>query len=166
MAKSYENFPVWMVVLSNAVSLSIYAIGVYVLLAFGLLFAALYILYCLWVELKVLRSCRNCYYYGRRCCFGKGKICSVFFKKGNARAFTGRKVSAKDVIPDFLVSIFPIIGAVVILVTSFSWLVLALLLVLAILSFGGSAFVRGSLACNHCRQREMGCPAQKLFSKR
>jgi hypothetical protein len=34
------------------------------------------------------------------------------------------------------------------------------------LSFCGNALVRGRLACNHRRQREIGCPAQKSSSRR
>src|SRR4030042_1309182 len=84
-AKGYENFPVWMVVLSNAVSLSFYVIGVYIFLAFGLLLVVPYLLYCLWLEIKLLKTgCVNCYYYGKVCCFGRGKLCSCFFKKGRS----------------------------------------------------------------------------------
>ena len=165
--KTYENYPALMIIVSNVVSLSIYIIGTYILLQIGALFAVAYLLYCLWVELKVIKtSCRNCYYYGKLCCFGKGKICSSFFEKGNPKKFAKRDISMKDIVPDFLVSVFPIIGAVIILFTSFSWLILTLLAVLIILAFAGSAFVRGSLACKYCKQREKGCPAEKMFRKR
>jgi len=38
--------------------------------------------------------------------------------------------------------------------------------ILLVLSFGGNAFIRGSFACNYCKQKEIGCPAEKLFSKK
>jgi len=166
-AKSYENFPLWMVVLSNTASLSIYAIGAYILFKFGIIFSALYLLYCFWIEFRVLKmSCVNCYYYNKVCCFGKGKLCSLLFKKGNAKSFVKKKVSMKDILPDFLVSIFPIIGAVIILITDFSWMIVILMASLVILSFGGSAIIRGSFACKYCKQRKIGCPAEKLFRKK
>jgi hypothetical protein len=39
-----------------------------------------------------------------------------------------------------------------------------LLVVLVFLSLAGNAIIRGSFACKYCRQREIGCPAEKLFS--
>jgi len=27
----------------------------------------------------------------------------------------------------------------------------------------GNSYVRGSLACKFCRQRQLGCPAEKMF---
>jgi hypothetical protein len=64
-----------------------------------------------------------------------------------------------------MVSIFPAIGGIVLLVRDFSWLILLLLITLLALSSGGNAVIRGSFACRHCKQREIGCPAERLFSK-
>jgi hypothetical protein len=165
--KSYENYPLWMIILSNILSLSIYAIGTYVLLGLSVLFAALYLLYCIWAEYRLLSmSCVNCYYYGKFCCFGQGKLCSLFFKKGNMKNFNKRKITAKDMLPDFLVSVFPILGVIIILITNFSWNILIALLVLLILTFAGNAFIRGSFACKYCKQRMLGCPAEKFFGKK
>jgi hypothetical protein len=66
-------------------------------------------------------------------------------------------------LPDFLVFIFPIIGGIVLLVRSFSWLLVVLLAVLIALSFGGNAVIRGQFACKYCKQREIGCPGAKAF---
>jgi len=35
---------------------------------------------------------------------------------------------------------------------------------LVMLSFVGNAVIRGSFACKYCRQREIGCPASRLFA--
>jgi len=165
-AKSYENFPFWIVLLSTILSLSTYAIGIYVLLGLGIPFAILYIIYILWLEVRLLKgSCIDCYYYGKVCAFGKGKLCALFFKKGNPKRFVARKISMIDILPDFLIFIFPIVGGVILLVANFSWIITALLVILVVLSFGGTAVIRGSFACKYCKQREIGCPAEKLFSK-
>jgi len=164
--KSYENFPFWIVLLSTILSLSTYAIGIYVLLGLGIPFAILYIIYILWLEVRLLKgSCIDCYYYGKVCAFGKGKLCALFFKKGNPKRFVARKISMIDILPDFLIFIFPIVGGVILLVANFSWIITALLVILVVLSFGGTAVIRGSFACKYCKQREIGCPAEKLFSK-
>jgi len=163
---TYERFPAGMVLLAVSVTLATYAIGAYILAGFGVLFALLYLLYCLWIELRVLqRSCVNCYYYGKLCGLGRGKLCAVIFKKGDPQRFTQKEISWAAILPDFLVSIIPLVGGIILLVLEFTWLLVALVALLAVLAFGGTAVVRGSFACKYCKQREIGCPAEQLFSK-
>jgi hypothetical protein len=40
-----------------------------------------------------------------------------------------------------------------------------MLTILGILYFGGNAVRRGSFACKYCKQREIGCPTEKVFMK-
>lgn len=165
--KSYEDFPFWIPLLSCALALSVYALGAYIFSFLGILFAVFYLIFCLWIELGILRkSCVSCYYYGKLCGLGRGKLCALFFKKGNPKEFAEREISWKDLLPDFLVLIFPLTGGIIILIRDFTWLILALMVILAILSMAGNALIRGSLACKYCKQRELGCPAEQLFSKR
>lgn len=165
-SESYENFPVGIVLLANAFGVTIYAIGAYVMARCGIWWVVLYLLYCAWIEARLLRgSCVNCHYYGKLCAFGKGKLCSLLFKKGDPQKFSEGQIRWVDLVPDFLVSIIPLIAGIVLLIMSFSWLILALLIVLVGLSSAGNAFVRGSYACKYCKQRELGCPAEKLFNK-
>ena len=166
MAVKYENYPGWMVLRANLVSLSIYMLGIYLLGRVGIIYAGLYLLYCLWVELKLFQgSCANCYYYGKWCSLGRGKLCALWFPKGNPQKFIDRKVIWRDVVPDFLVFIFPLIGGVINLFQDFSWIVVGALVALGALSFEGNALVRGMLACKHCKQRDLGCPAAQLFNQ-
>ena len=164
--KSYENFPAWIALLVTAVTLSIYAIGAYILAGFGVLFSSIYLLYCFLIELNVLRrSCVDCYYYGRTCGLGRGKLCALFFKKGEPQRFAEKEISWSAILPDFMVSIIPLVGGIILLIIDFTWLLVVLLALLFILAFGGNAVVRGSFACKYCKQREIGCPAEQLFSK-
>jgi len=164
--KIYESFPVPTVSLAILVSISVYAIGTYILMGLGIWYAILYLLYCAWTEFRILKhSCVDCYYYGKLCGLGRGKLCSLLFKKGGPQGFVNRQISWTELIPDFMVSIFPAIGAIVLLVRDFSWLILLLLLILLALAFGGNAVIRGSFACKYCKQREIGCPAERLFNK-
>jgi hypothetical protein len=64
-----------------------------------------------------------------------------------------------------LVLIFPLVGGIIILIMDFTWLILVLMVILVVLSLGGNALIRGSLACKYCKQRELGCPAEQLFNK-
>jgi hypothetical protein len=164
--KCYDNFPAWMALLAVLLTLLIYAIGALILAGFNSVIAILYLLYCLWIELRVLqRSCVNCFYYGKTCGLGRGKLCSVLFKKGDPQLFAADEISWAAILPDFLVFIIPLVGGIILVVIEFTWLLVALLALFAILAFGGTAVIRGSFACKHCKQREIGCSAEQLFSK-
>lgn len=163
---TYEKFPLGIVLLFNLVAISIYAIGAYILAGFGIIFSVLYLLYCIWIEIGILRgSCVNCYYYGKVCGLGRGKLCSFLFKKGNPEKFVEMELSWFKMLPDFMVITFPIIGGIILLLKDFNWLIVAILAILFILYFGGNAIIRGSFACKYCKQREIGCPAEKMFGK-
>ena len=163
-AKRYENFPLGIVFLCNVVSFAVYALGFHILAGFGIGVAALYLLICLGLEYRVMKaSCVNCYYYGRWCGFGKGKLCSLLFKKGDPQQFAERTASWRDVLPDFLVFLLPVGGGIVLLIQDFTWPLLIALAGLVALSFGGTAFVRGSFSCQYCKQKDIGCPAEQLF---
>lgn len=144
--------PLRIVFLSNLVSLSIYFIGAYIISGLGLIYAIIYLLYCIFMEIRLLKSyCVNCHYYGKVCGFGKGKISALFFKKGDLSKFNEKEISWKDMIPDILVSVFPLIAGIIILAYDFSWIILVLMAVLLILSTAGNGTIRGSLTCNKCK---------------
>jgi hypothetical protein len=163
---SFENFPWWMVAMCNAVGLALYAIGLCLMARLGIVWGVLYAAYCVWMEWRLLsRSCRSCYYFGKRCGFGKGRVCAWFFTQGSEPTWRRKRFSWRDVAPDFMVSLMPLGAGITLLIRSFSWLVLVLLVTLAFLGSVGTGFVRGHLACKYCKQRELGCPAEQLFSK-
>jgi len=164
---TYEDYPIWIPILSISIAIIVYAVGAYILSRLVLLFGLLYIIYCLGIEFNViLRSCKNCYYYGKICGIGKGKIAPVFCSRGDSKKFTEDKISRFDLLPDFLVAIIPLIGGIISLIMDFSWIILVMLIVLIFLFFVGTAIIRGSLVCRYCRQSEIGCPALELFEKK
>ena len=164
--KAYENFPVWIPLLSCVLSVAIYTLGAFIFYQLTFLLTVFYLLFCLWIEFRILqKSCTNCYYYGKICGLGRGKISPLLFKKGNPERFTETEISWKDLIPDFLVMIFPLVGGIIALIRDFRWLILVLMIILALLCLCGNAIIRGSLACKYCKQKELGCPAEQLFSK-
>ncbi|MDD5193660.1 MAG: hypothetical protein PHF67_03670 [Candidatus Nanoarchaeia archaeon] len=165
--KYYENYPAWIVFLSNLVSIAIYVSGALIIYRLGLIWLILYILYILVLEFRLINGhCTNCYYYGKTCAFGKGKISRLFFRKGNPKNFCKKQMAWKDIIPDFLVSLIPAVVGIVLLIIKFNWYLLIMIIILFLLTFTGNAFVRGKLVCKYCKQRGLGCPAQKLFEKR
>ena len=165
-SKCYENYPSWIIALSNFVQIALYFIGAFVIYQIGFVWLAVYLLFILSLEIRLMkRSCVNCYYYGKFCAFGRGKLASIFFKRGDSQKFIQDKVTWKDILPDFLVFIIPMVVGCAILVSGFSWLILSAVVLLFLLGFVGNGIIRGSLACKYCKQREVGCPAERLFSK-
>ena len=164
--KSYENFPFSMVLVAVLVNVSIYALGTAILSGFGNIMAALYLLYCLGVEIHVMKmSCVDCCYYGKWCAFGRGKAAPLLFKQGDPKRFPSRCISWKELLPDMLVLLIPLVGGIALLIRGFSWGLVMMLTALVALSFGGNYIVRSRIACKYCRQPELGCPAEQFFGK-
>lgn len=162
----FENYPTRIVIGSNLVSFLIYGIGAYILYKSGLIWITCYLLFILFLEFRLLgRHCVDCYYYGRACAFGKGRLSSLLFPKGHPEKFNKKKISWKDIVPDFLVFIIPVLAGIMLLVQEFTWTILILIIVLFLMGFLGNAVVRGQLACRYCKQRKIGCPAEQLFDK-
>ncbi len=97
------------------------------------------------------------------CAFGKGRLSTLFFRKGNPENFSKIQITGKDLAPDFLLFMIPVLAGILLLVQAFSWSVLIFVIALLVLGFAGNALVRGQRACRYCRQREIGCPAEQLF---
>lgn len=162
----FENYPAGTVIASNFLSFLIYALGVYILYRFGLIWVIGYVLFVLFLEFRLLSGhCVDCYYYGRTCAFGKGYLSSLFFPRGRPERFSRMTITWKDIIPDFLVFLIPALAGILLLLQEFTWTVLILIIALFLLGFLGNALVRGQLACRYCKQREIGCPAAQLFDK-
>jgi hypothetical protein len=161
-----ENYPISIVIGSNLLSFLIYGIGVYILFKFGILWVICYAGFILILEFRLLSGhCVDCYYYGKTCAFGKGRLSSLFFQKGQMEQFNQKKIKWKDIVPDFLVFIIPVLAGIILLIQEFTWTVLILIIAIFLLGFLGNALVRGQLACRYCKQREIGCPAEQLFDK-
>lgn len=165
--KCFENYPLRIVFISNLVSIAIYLIGAFIIYKIGFIWLILYLLFIGALEFRLISGhCVNCYYYGKTCAFGKGRLCALLFRKGNPKKFLNIKITWKDILPDFMVSIIPALVGIIILISNFDWTLLILIIILLFLTFAGSGFVRGSLACKCCKQRKLGCPALKLFKKK
>ena len=164
--KTFENFPAWMIAVYDAVAYGIYLIGIYIMFKFGAIFGWLYVLFCLSAEIRIMRmSCVNCYYYGKWCGAGRSKLASLLFKRGDPAKFNEKEITWKDLIPDMLVSLIPFMMGIYLLFVDFHWIVLAGLILLFLLTTLGNTFTHGNIVCKYCKQRDLGCPAEKLFSK-
>ena len=162
--RTYENFPAPMVAVSVLVTIAIYAVGALILAGYGVVVTTAYLLYCAFFELRVMgHSCVNCCYYGKMCALGRGRISAYLFPQGDPGIFARMNITWAMLIPDVLVMLLPLLGGVILLVRSFSWMVAVGMVLLTALALGGNAFVRTRIACKYCKQREIGCPAEKFF---
>ena len=166
ITKTHDNFPIWIVILSSLVSILIYISGFIITFRLGWIAAVLYLIFLLAFEYRLISNhCVNCYYWGMTCGFGKGRLSALFFKRGDPVKFCNHEMSWKDMIPDLLVSLVPFIIGIVLMIIKFDFTLLFAATILIVLTTIGNGFIRGKLTCRYCKQRELGCPAEKLFSK-
>lgn len=166
MIKGYEKYPIWIVLLSNLINFSVWFSGIYLVSLVNIWLGLIFFLYIVYMELKVCKvGCVNCYYYGKRCGFGKGSLSSLFFKKGDSKKFGERSFSFKDFIPSLLISIIPIIFGVYLLINKFDWFVLILTIWPVLIWFLSNPIIYGKLICPNCKQRGINCLACEYFKK-
>jgi hypothetical protein len=164
--KGYESYPGWIVLLSNLITISVLAAGFYLLYLINFWLALVFLVYALYMEASVYREgCVNCYYYGKRCGFGRGLIAKILLKKGNPKKFTEKSVSMKDFLPSMLVSIIPIIAGIYLLITGFSWFILILTVWPVFVWFVVNPKLFGELICPNCKQCSICCPVAEFFKK-
>ncbi len=163
----FDSYPAGVVLAANGLSLGIYALGGALIAKLGWGFLAAYLVCLAFLELRQLaRGCVHCAYYGKACFSGKGLLASWLFKRGDPAEFARHEATWLMLLPDMLVVLIPLGTGIVLSVRRFDWLLLALMAGLVFLAFPGNGLVRGKLACCHCRQRQLGCPAEKLFQGR
>lgn len=164
--KLYECYPASKVFIFNLVTLSVYGVGLYLMYLVWKWSAALFLIYILIIEYSLYKEgCRYCYYYGKRCVAGRGKIVPFFFKKGDSKKFCEKTISFKDFIPHLLIVFVPVLGGIYLMIMDFSWLILGLTLWPLIVNFVGNPIIYGNIACPHCKQGAKCCPACEYFMK-
>jgi len=164
---SYESYPLPLALVSGLLALSVYGLGAYLLSGTTPLTVGTYLVCCAGFEVMVLkRSCVHCYYYGRLCGRGRGKLSSWLFKRGDPSHFAVRQICWWGIAPQLLATLPPLLVGAFLLLEQFELTTLAAMAAILGLSLGGNALVRRSYACKYCKQRELGCPALAMFSER
>jgi len=165
--KSCEKYPLWMVLLINLLMILVYVAGAYIMFVLSWITGVLFLVYLIILEFSNYREgCRHCYYYGKRCAFGKGVIARVFFNKGDPKNFK-RELKWKDFLPQMLVTIVPLIVGILLLISRGfnAWILIAI--IYPVFSwFVVNPVIYGKLACPHCKQGRICCPAMEFFSKK
>jgi len=165
MAKYHEQYPAHLVLLINLFQLSVYAAGLYIMFKLNTITGLLYLVFIVVLELHNMKEgCSNCYYYGKRCAFGKGLIAPWFLKKGDGKVFAEREFTFKDFIPQILVVAIPVIVGIALLISRGFHIWLLIVVLYPVLSwFAANPIIYGKIACPHCKQGKICCPALKFF---
>ena len=163
-SKGYEYYPLWIVLLNNLVFLSVWATGLLLTYLINPILSAGFFGYMLYLETSVYREgCSRCYYYGKRCAFGRGKIAKLFLKKSNKK-FASRKIDWKAFLPSFVPTFAIIFSGFYLLTQQFTWAILGLT-IWPIFVFFSNQTLYGELACPNCKQAQLGCPVCEFFMK-
>lgn len=163
----FEKYPLSTVFVSNLVTLLNYAIGLYLLYRINIIFAGFFLVYLLAVEIFTYREgCVSCWYYSKRCASGRGKIAPLLFKRDDPKRFCEKQVTWKNLMPQILVTVIPMVAGIYLLIQGFSWTILILTLTPILVWFLGNPIIFGKLACPHCKQGRICCPANEFFGKK
>lgn len=127
--------------------------------------ALVYMVIALVMVYIVLRKlvCTNCYYYGKWCATGWGKLSSMMFKKGDIENFS--TCNGIKIVPFFfgLLILVPLVSIIVSIILGFSpekVAVLSLLIFTAVYSGGTNR----KNACARCKMNLI-CPGSPMKSK-
>ena len=160
MKKLYENgfeeYPIITVIGQNLFFLIYFGIGfigVLPLKIFGIsLISFLYAIFLVIMLLFVLRKhlCTNCYYYGKRCSTGWGKLSSLMFKEKSGNYKLGIKLAG---ITWGLATLIPIIGIIISLILNFTMYRVVLLGLFILLT--PMNFILHKNSCKRCKMKNI-----------
>ena len=156
----YEDYPCRILCLSIVLTGFGYALGTLIFYLVHSLLGVGYLVLCfisLLVALKL--RCSFCYYYDKKCYVGLGKLSKLLFRRGNSDDFKNPRNLMPAAIFGFAVLFLPLIGAVILMIIGFSWLILFALLVYLMIAVISGFVSRKNLFCKYCKQGKMGCPA-------
>ena len=156
-SEGLEKYPIGCVVGQNLFLLAYFGIGFAGMLPLQIsefpVISVLYALFLAVMLLFVLRKhlCTHCYYNGKRCSTGWGKLSALMFSSGNYRL--GIKLAG---VTWMLAKVIPVVGIIGALVLSYSFSTLIFLILFILLT--PLNFVSHERACEKCRMRFV-CPA-------
>jgi len=157
--KVYEKaYPIITVIFQNLFFLLYFGVGFMGMLPIKIcgvsIISLFYLLFLIAMLLFILRKhlCTNCYYYGKRCATGWGKLSSLMFKEKSGNYELGIKLAK---ITWGLATIIPIIAMLLLLVISFSGYRLTLLGLFIFLT--PINFLLHKNSCKRCKMKTF-CP--------
>ncbi len=155
-----ERYPARILCLSIGHMLFSYALGALIFLQLHPWLGAAYLAFCLaGLVLGLKYRCRFCWYYGRTCHAGLGRVAKFLFEQGTPEEFPLTRNVIPVLVPSFAILLLPLIASLVDTLLRFSQLRLTLLLAYILLVIAPGFPLRKFLFCTRCKQAELGCPA-------
>lgn len=151
-----ESYPKHIIIIRWIILSIAFGLGIYILLGLHLVLSIIYIAYSLIALTLVLplSRCVSCFYHGKSCNTGWGKIAAYLFKKGDESKFVERYNYAIFL---HLLWLIPLLVALLQLIRLRDILALSTAAVYVLLLFIEKITLK-KLCCIRCRQREF-CPA-------
>lgn len=157
-----ENYPKRTVTLANLAMITWVALGTVACWFLAPIVAWIYLavaVVMVWVVLRRL-VCVNCYYYGKWCGTGWGRLSAVFFKQGSLECFaTGIGVKLAPMTYGLL-SLIPLVLVIIALVQAVTVAKIVVLVLLLLMSVY-SGFISRQKSCVGCKMRLM-CPGSTV----
>jgi len=160
--KGFEEYPITTVITQNLFFLIYFGIGFIGLLPLKLfnipIISLFYAIFLIVMLLFVLRKhlCTNCYYYGKICSTGWGKLSSLMFKERSGNYKLGIKLAG---ITWGLATLIPVVGIIISLILNFT--IYELGLILLFISLTPVNFILHKNSCKKCKMRNI-CPASMV----
>ncbi len=151
-----DNYPAHIIVIRWIILLLAFALGIYVLLEFHHMLAIVYIVYASLALTLILSlsRCGSCFYHGRFCNTGWGKIAAYLFKKGDESKYVDRYDYAIFL---HLLWLIPLLAAALQAIRKRNVLALAIFAAYLLTLFVEKIILK-KLCCKRCHQRDF-CPA-------
>jgi hypothetical protein len=157
-----EEYPLKNAYIGNAFMILWFVMGAVACSFIHILIGIIYLLFAFVMVYVVFKKivCTNCYYYGKRCSLGWGKLSAMLFKQGSLDLFQNSK-GLKVAPPTYgLLMIIPLIALIY---SSYQDLTILKILVL-IIFMGIAGFSAGpgrKKACENCKMNKI-CPGSAV----
>lgn len=151
-----ENYPKHIIIIRWIILLSAFALGIYVLHEIHEILAIIYILYSVIALTLILplSRCVSCFYYGKFCNTGWGKIAAYLFRKGDESKYVDHY---NYTIFLHLLWLVPLLAASLQLVRERDVFVAVILVAYLFILFVEKIILK-KICCKRCHLREF-CPA-------
>jgi len=151
-----ENYPKHIIAIRWIILLTTFGLGTYILSDLHYALAIVYIIYSVIALTLILplSRCVSCFYHGRLCNTGWGRVAFYLFKKGDESKYVEHYNYAIFL---HLLWLVPLLAALLQLVRKRDVLVLSILVIYLFILFVEKIVLK-KLCCKKCHQREF-CPA-------
>lgn len=160
-----ENYPIKIVCISATFTIFSYLLGTIVIYVLHPILGFIFLLLAVsTIIISMKLRCTHCYYLGKYCNFGLGKLTAILFKEGESEEFRNTRKVVPTAMLSFGTMLLPVITGIGLIVIDFSLINIGLLLVYILFGIMPNFFVRGNF-CEKCMQGHLGCPSYEQMIK-